>query len=368
MAAAATSSSLSDCHDASTLRRPPFLPQISTHAQSLPTGLTFGARPFPSVYRTIGLSATVRRRLFSPPQQRRQHVQRLRHPLCCPLPSVASPPPPWRCHFHHTHTLHASLPASASAALAPPLRSRGDLRPAPLHPHTTTCASTNQLLHYSHRLRPSATVHAARPSPPSSPHISTPSLSSPPRPQPARLFRTTEGAEDVPEYLLGSRGGGLFAQLGGGNHLKALLCADPQSRVLSTASAAKAEKYRDTWRRFALANVSPALQIALSERAAGMMARRVDIRNVAAAASSSSLADEAGVALAPARPCWPVTAKNLLGSLFFRVALQGPLAAAASFPCTLLVDAIRLVRCAAPPAAFAGSSRSPENPRWLSLL
>lgn len=34
--------------------------EISTHARSLPTGTNFGGKPFPSVYRMIGLSATVR--------------------------------------------------------------------------------------------------------------------------------------------------------------------------------------------------------------------------------------------------------------------------------------------------------------------
>lgn len=42
--------------------------QISTHVRSLPTGVFFGEKPFPSVFRLIGLTATVRLSLRAAPQ------------------------------------------------------------------------------------------------------------------------------------------------------------------------------------------------------------------------------------------------------------------------------------------------------------
>lgn len=133
-----------------------------------------------------------------------------------------------------------------------------------------------------------------------------------------------------------------FVQLGGGNLLKGLLLADPQAKVLGNATKKKTAAFVGTWRRFVLANVSPALQIALSERAAAMMARSVEISTVTA--SPHTLADEASLALQAQRPCWPACARSVHGNLFFRVHLQGELAKAQSYPCTLLVDVIRLVR------------------------
>lgn len=160
----------------------------------------------------------------------------------------------------------------------------------------------------------------------------------------------TEGDRRIPRYLRARTGAGPpFVQLGGGNILKGLLLADPQAKVLGCSTKKKHTAFVGTWRRFVLANVSPALQIALSEKAAAMMARSVEISVVHA--SAHTLADEATLALHAQRPCWPACARKVHGKLFFRVELRGDaLTAAASYPCTLLLDIIRLV-CALPSSA-----------------
>lgn len=72
------------------------------------------------------------------------------------------------------------------------------------------------------------------------------------------------------------------------------------------------------------------------------MPRVVDITTVHA--TTYSLADLATLALQVQRVCWPMTAERL--HLFFHMHLEeeSDLSLAASYPCTMLYDVLRLVR------------------------
>lgn len=71
------------------------------------------------------------------------------------------------------------------------------------------------------------------------------------------------------------------------------------------------------------------------------MPRVVDVTTVHA--TTYSLADEATLALQVQRTCWPTAAYRLHFS-FFHTHLSGNLLHRSSYPCTLLLDVIRLVR------------------------